>query len=215
MIRLSILAPDSFVSMPWKNGLGHTVELLRDEGTDADRFDWRISIADVTSDGGYSKFAGYDRTQVLLDGRGITLCHDGVRHDHLASPLAMARFSGDADTVATLHDGPIRAFNVMTRRDTCSSTVRAGRRADGLAPESGGTAMLVYAVGSDVQMHRSGDPPNTASGPKAIPVTTGHLLVLRDPDAAPVLAGGAAIAISIHPLASRPAPALEAQHSRR
>ncbi len=62
MNQISILSPSDFVSMPWKTGLGHTVEILREDLPGDTGFAWRLSMADVTTDGAFSHFGGYDRT---------------------------------------------------------------------------------------------------------------------------------------------------------
>ena len=52
--------------MPWKNGGGVTSELAR--SPQADEFDWRLSVAEVATDGPFSQFPGIDRLLVLLSG---------------------------------------------------------------------------------------------------------------------------------------------------
>ncbi|MEM7564997.1 MAG: HutD family protein [Pseudomonadota bacterium] len=61
MKRFQILSPDEYISMPWRNGLGTTIELTKKEGTTAPGFYWRFSMADVRHDGPFSDFSGYDR----------------------------------------------------------------------------------------------------------------------------------------------------------
>ena len=116
MDNFSIVSPSEFVSMPWKNGLGKTIEILKQDLPGEDRFAWRLSMADVTTDGIFSNFAGYDRTLLLLEGNGITLKHGNDQVDVLEAPLQAARFDGGTETEAVLHSGAIRDFNIMTLR---------------------------------------------------------------------------------------------------
>ena len=107
----------SRVPQPWKNGGGVTTQLLAypaDAGLDG--FDWRLSVAQVSTDGPFSHFAGVDRTLVLLEGAGMELAVDGVS-TILTARQRLAVFSGDAATQGRLLDGPIRDLNIMTRRD--------------------------------------------------------------------------------------------------
>ena len=104
------------VRVPWKNGGGTTAEVaVHPPGAALDGFDWRISMADVASDGPFSRFPGIDRTLVLAEGRDLTLTLEGRSH-RLAEPGDLLAFPGEADTVATLGHGAIRDVNIMSRR---------------------------------------------------------------------------------------------------
>jgi len=103
--------------VPWKNGLGSTLELVRIPlPGDDDRFLARVSIADVAQDGPFSVFAGYDRWIAVIEGTGMALTvdeADAVERRWMQPPLA---FSGDAATACRLLDGPIRDANLMIDR---------------------------------------------------------------------------------------------------
>lgn len=104
------------VRVPWKNGGGTTAEVaVHPPGAAFDGFDWRISMADVASDGPFSRFSGIDRTLVLAQGRDLTLNVEGRSHC-LAEPGDLLAFPGESDTEAMLGHGPIRDINVMSRR---------------------------------------------------------------------------------------------------
>jgi hypothetical protein len=111
--------------MPWKNGLGSTLELAihpsRREGL-AD-FTWRVSIATVPNDGPFSSFPGYDRIILVIDGHGMALSHTPEGGTARIGALEPYAFRGDWSTHCTLIDGPVHDFNVMTRRTEASSTV--------------------------------------------------------------------------------------------
>ncbi|MGB5347856.1 MAG: HutD family protein [Woeseia sp.] len=148
--NLSIHGPDSYRTVPWRNGRGETLVLRSAAVPGAADFAWRLSIAQVDSDGPFSHFPHCDRTLILLDGAGLTLTHDNGQVDTLGRRFASAEFSGDGGTLATLHGGPIRDFNVMTHRGHCSAavTVLEGDDAKALAVDC--ELLLIYAVDADV-----------------------------------------------------------------
>jgi|TARA_B110000240_G_scaffold90169_1_gene102378 environmental stress-induced protein Ves len=119
--NIKITSPDDFITMPWRNGLGSTIELLKHDLGGS--FQWRLSMADVTQDGAFSDFSGYDRCLVLIDGAGITLTDNKGQKWSLTSQLDAAHFKGEDLIDARLHDGPIRDFNLMTSRQNCRAKV--------------------------------------------------------------------------------------------
>ena len=190
MKSFDIISPEHFQTMPWKNGLGNTIEIFKEDTPDNTGFAWRLSMADVTTDGAFSNFAGYDRTLLLLEGKGITLLHANGQCDELTEHLQTARFKGDEETMASLHDGPIKDFNIMARRGYCSASVSSSQKADNLTldterPDS----LLVYAVNGELAIKLS-------SGDSTI-LPRGHLLVLRNTDLKLKCSGSAVIAICI------------------
>jgi len=98
--------------MPWRNGGGTTQEVACNPGGSAAAFDWRLSIADVAQDGGFSAFTGYQRIITVLEGQGIELTVDGRVGAPLAPRQAYA-FAGDAQVQCHLLNGPIRDFNLI------------------------------------------------------------------------------------------------------
>lgn len=114
---ITIISPQAFKTIPWKNGKGETTELAINSGGTLEHFDWRLSIAKVIEDGPFSDFSGYLRHLVLIKGNGISLIHDQTKADHLSSLLDMAVFNGRCKTVGKLISGEITDFNIMTRVD--------------------------------------------------------------------------------------------------
>jgi environmental stress-induced protein Ves len=114
---MQILRAANYNVMPWKNGLGSTTEIAISPASDGlSDFDWRVSMAQVTSDGPFSSFPGIDRTLMILDGDGIILTvadRASVRLDR----SSIHAFPGDQPTSAVLTDGAIVDLNVMSRRD--------------------------------------------------------------------------------------------------
>lgn len=112
---MTIISPEQYKTIPWKNGLGETTELAINEDGNLENFDWRLSIATVTQDGVFSDFSGYSRNLVLISGQGIHLQHDSKKIDQLDKLLDMASFDGGCKTVGKLTSGAIKDFNIMTK----------------------------------------------------------------------------------------------------
>lgn len=162
------ISPDRFKQIPWKNGQGVTSELAISEGHGIADFTWRISIAQVDKNGAFSDFSGLDRTLVLLEGRGLELCHDDKTLDRLQRPLDFACFDGGSRTVGTLISGPITDFNVMSRVGRMSAEVGVYREETEL-PLLSTELGFVYCALEDAEIC-------DASGGIVSKVSAGHLL---------------------------------------
>ena len=141
-----IYSPQSFQTLPWRNGLGSTVELLAETPNKNEAFSWRLSIASVANDGPFSDFSGYDRTLLLLEGSGITLNKPNGIFKVLNSSLDYANFKGEDLIDATLHDGPIKDFNIMTLRSICTSSVTAIDETSESLLNINADKLLVYSI---------------------------------------------------------------------
>ena len=105
-----------YETMPWKNGGGSTCEIFRyPENQDA--WQWRISVAEVASDGAFSLFPGCQRSLTLLSGAGMHL-HFEDRTLALMPPHASLYFSGEETLSAELVDGATTDFNVIWQSNT-------------------------------------------------------------------------------------------------
>lgn len=114
---MRILHAADFVVQPWKNGAGMTTEIMASPaGAGFDRFDWRVSMAQVAAPGPFSMFSGIDRSLGVLAGDGIVLVVDGRGEVELKPGAHPAVFPGDVPVEARLTGGPILDLNVMTRR---------------------------------------------------------------------------------------------------
>jgi environmental stress-induced protein Ves len=127
-----VLRPSDYLRMPWKNAGGTTTEIWKAVSPEGAML-WRLSIADVASDGPFSEFPGVDRWIMVIDGKGMDLTVDARQHrlNDLFQPLA---FSGDAKTDCRLIEGPIRDFNLMVARSYGSNSLRVLHLAAG-APQ--------------------------------------------------------------------------------
>ncbi|WP_127902622.1 HutD family protein [Solirhodobacter olei] len=171
------LTPADYRQMPWANGRGTTVEMLREE--DAVGLSLRLSMATVAEDGPFSALPGIERVLVLLDGPGFVLEIAGARHT--VGLLQPVRFAGEAAVAARGVTGPSRDFNVMTRRGAPVPEVavlRAGQGAEA-------ARLLVFAPsGAELALGRG-----------AVSLGAGDLLDAAG--AARVLAGGPVIAVGL------------------
>ena len=123
---MRILRPEDFTTQRWKNGGGVTHEVAREELPTADapgaKMVWRLSIADVASDGPFSLFPGYSRVLTVLEGPGMDLEHDGASIQ--AMPLRPVAFSGDWNIEGRLVGGrPVRDFNLIFDPLRCDGSV--------------------------------------------------------------------------------------------
>ncbi|WP_460535136.1 HutD/Ves family protein [Chitinimonas naiadis] len=114
----TLLGPDDYRAMPWKNGGGTTCELYRLAHPERpDDFALRLSIAQVAQGGPFSSFPGVDRQLMLLAGAGMRLQFDDGRTALLDTPLAPIAFQGEQAVACTLLDGALQDFNLMVARD--------------------------------------------------------------------------------------------------
>jgi environmental stress-induced protein Ves len=156
-MEYTIVPPHDFLDLPWKNGQGVTRELRIRRTEKSKPFDWRISRAMVDRNGSFSNFSGYDRILVMLKGKGMDLFHANGQIHQLRKPYDIANFSGEPGTRASLVNGPIQDFNIMTRKDRCSACVDLFK-AEGIYDlDLDATDFLVYAPEQDMTLNRSGE----------------------------------------------------------
>lgn len=106
---MRIILPSAFQTQPWKNGGGTTHEIARAERDG--RFLWRLSIAEVATDGPFSAFPGLSRILTVIEGAGLWL--DTPERTLDALPLRPVAFSGDLAVSSRMIGGPIRDFNLI------------------------------------------------------------------------------------------------------
>lgn len=102
----TVVRRSEVVPQPWTNGGGTTRELLR-----ADDGSWRVSLAEIDRDGPFSSFPGRRRLLTVVDGVVLALVVNGV--EQVIEPRRPFSFDGDADVVASIPEGPVRALNVI------------------------------------------------------------------------------------------------------
>lgn len=108
---MQILNVADFKNIPWKNGQGTTCEMLK-YSDENDIFYFRVSRAQVTSDGPFSIFPNITRHLFLLEGKGFVLhFQDSIKE--LSSRGDKAIFAGEEAIICTLINGACSDFNIM------------------------------------------------------------------------------------------------------
>lgn len=85
------------------------------------RWQWRLSIAEITAPAPFSPLPGVDRELLLLHGEGLSLI--GAVECVLATPHARVRFRGEDAVQAAPVAGFAHVFNLMWRRDRVEATL--------------------------------------------------------------------------------------------
>lgn len=150
---MRLIAASASRRVRWKNGGGWTTELARDG--DGDDFRWRVSIAQIESDGPFSAFPGIERDLLLLDGAGIELDIDDAPPRRLTRRFERVHFAGEARVDCRLLAGPTRDFNVMARRDAVHAEVVARPLAGSmLIFAEPGIEWLIHVLAGHVEARR-------------------------------------------------------------
>jgi uncharacterized protein len=140
---LDIIPASSFRTLPWKNGGGITHEIARAD--DGAALLWRLSIAEVASDGPFSAFPGLNRILTVIRGAGLVL--HGPEGPLAARPLVPVAFSGDVPIDGRMVDGPIHDLNLIydANRVRGQVSVLTGPLSQTLPPQAGTDAVLCLA----------------------------------------------------------------------
>jgi uncharacterized protein len=195
------LTPADYRVMPWKNGLGTTAEIAVDPpATDGglDGFTWRISIAEIGASGPFSRFPGYDRILVQIEGAPMTLSHAGG--SHRLRPLEAHAFAGDVDTYGTLEAPPARDFNVIVRRDRARAEVSVYTAAAGEVVRVAGAATthVVHLLVGEASIAVDGET-STLEAHETVIATGAEALVITAASA-----GAVALVVAITSVGGRP-----------
>lgn len=134
----------------WKNGGGITREIAC-AAINENRI-WRLSMADVASDGPFSAFDEYERILTVLKGEGITLQSDEGNID--ADLWQPVRFSGALKIHGQLKSGPLTDLNLMFNPDYCSGDVTALHGPHNQSLELGeGCMVALHSLAGTVKMN--------------------------------------------------------------
>jgi environmental stress-induced protein Ves len=95
-----------------------------DAGLAGAPFLWRLSIADVRASGPFSRYPGYERRIMLIDGNGMTI-DAGINGVFALERYRPVPFSGDWEVGGRLKDGPVRDFNFFIDRKRMAGTLEA------------------------------------------------------------------------------------------
>ena len=103
-----------YLSMPWRNGAGVTLEIARDAPSNVE-FQWRLSMATLSASGPFSIYPGYRRSVTLVGGDGFRLDIDHRGSAVLDAVGATSFFPGEVATACTLLGGECRDLSLMVR----------------------------------------------------------------------------------------------------
>jgi len=117
---MKIIRQRDYATVPWKNGRGVTRQIHRSFVGDA--LEWRLSLAQVRSDGPFSHFRGLERILTVVEGQGMRLVGSDGEID--AMSLCPVRFSGDTDVMGYCRSRPIENFNVIFNPELIEAHVR-------------------------------------------------------------------------------------------
>ena len=133
--------------MPWKNGGGSTMEIaIEPAGASlTDPFVWRVSSARVAASGPFSRFPGYVRSLVLLEGAGLLLDIPGKARQRLKNVHEPLAFNGDDAVNATLIQGPCVDFGIISDPSKVRSAVQVLNLGPGMTSFSLAPATLLFA----------------------------------------------------------------------
>jgi environmental stress-induced protein Ves len=118
-MNLKYLEAATYERTRWKNNQGWTSEILRlPQKKDTHDYSVRISIAEITQDSNFSRFDGFDRSLMLLEGQGLNLyiAEQSAPFAELKHSEQTITFPGELQISCKLHNGPTSDFNVFTRR---------------------------------------------------------------------------------------------------
>jgi environmental stress-induced protein Ves len=134
---------DAIPAEPWRNGGGLTRTIAA--ASQGEQVIWRVSAADITRAGPFSRFAGMNRTAVLIRGERLELT-GGRRHIAFDALGHTAHFDGDEMLYASRPEPPARLWNVMTRRGRAMASV-AEHRNSPVVLKPGCTAFVLVLKG--------------------------------------------------------------------
>jgi len=110
-------------AVPWKNGGGLTREVAASPaGASLSDFDWRVSTAEVTSAGPFSRFPGVDRILSMLEGE-LSLAIEARPAVRVAAGGAPLAFAGEVPVHGTPVSATVTDLNVMARRGRFTAAV--------------------------------------------------------------------------------------------
>jgi len=137
---ITLLEPAHYRRTTWKNGGGTTIDI-------ADNGDvWRFGRTPIVAPGPFSDYAGFDRAQVLVAGRGLVLETPEGEID-VRLPLKPVRFAGETPIRSRLEAGPVEVVNLIGARSAVRIALQVLMRdvAQTVAP---GTHIVYAATGA-------------------------------------------------------------------
>lgn len=182
---MRIIRQSDLVEKPWKNGGGITRDIAAE--FDGETLLWRLSMADVDSDGPFSVFAGLTRVLTVIKGGGMILqSPDSALTAEYAQPVT---FDGASPITAKLTNGSLTDFNLMYATARVSGTATALHGPARQAIGTDGQTVVIHCIQGRVELAKD----NTLG--------VGDTVILTDgPVPVPLQAGSSALCITLTPL---------------
>lgn len=169
MIRL--LHARDYQRNRWKNDGGWTTEIASEPlAGSASGLRWRVSIAEIETDGPFSQFPGVERDLLLLSGKGIELDVGDAPRQRLDQRFQRIHFSGEEPVQCHLLAGPTRDFNVMVARSHVSAEV--------YARPLNGTMLVFVEAGESWLIHVLGGTASARGGDQSAAAEAGATLLI-------------------------------------
>jgi uncharacterized protein len=180
--------------VPWANGGGTTREVIAmpevgmnglQDNVAAAPWRWRLSIADVDTDGPFSVLPGVQRTIAMLHGDGFVLTVGDAEPVRIDAAFRPFRFDGAESTSCELIRGGVIDLNLMERGTVRMLDLRFEVvSADGCFEATDVVAVVVVAGAADV----SAGPASGLAGTGPVVLQQLDALISASP-------GGAAISV--------------------
>ena len=145
MQSLQLLTPSHYRRVPWKNGLGSTLELATNAAEPGGPWTWRLSLADVPTRASFSAFPGVDRHLAVLDGAGMKLEREAERIEVPREGRAFS-FAGEDAIVGTPVGSGVRDANLMLDRTKWTGSLEIQRVRERHLLEVEADVVLVFAA---------------------------------------------------------------------
>ena len=151
---ITLLDPSQYRRTPWKNGGGVTVDIAEQDDV------WRFGRTPITTPGPFSDYAGFDRLQVLVAGRGLVLDTPDGEID-VRTPFKPVRFTGETRIVSRLESGPVEVVNLIGARAKVRIALEVLQADSALTVEAG--THLAYAAHGAAALDIDGTPHRLAA----------------------------------------------------
>jgi len=183
----ALLDPAQYRSIPWTNGGGVAVDILR-EGP------FRLARTWIDTPGPFSLFPGQDRILAPIRGTGLVLERDDGPALDCARPFHPVAFPGEWPLRSVLPAGPVEVLNLFGERASCTISLDF----------SDATLPLSLAPGATILLHASTGPATLVLDDQPWSLASDQGLRLDPGGAASIriLSGRVAIA-TIRPLSPR------------
>jgi len=146
---ITLIDPSQYRRTPWKNGGGITVDIAEHDDI------WRFGRTPITEPGPFSDYAGFDRLQVLVAGRGLVLDTPDGEID-VRTPFKPVRFNGETPVTSRLEAGPVEVVNLIGARAKVRLALAVLTADSTLGVEAG--THLVYAAHGKATLEIAGMP---------------------------------------------------------